>query len=549
MAEAAKISSNDTGLRLAEEETPGVLPASPIWNDVDVNEYSDFGGDYALTARTPINRRRQKKKGGITDLDVPGGWNQDVTFNNFSWLIPGVLMSTRITKSQNIAGSATAADNIVQVTATGYEMGVAGGAKYQAGNLLWVEGFADAANNGLKVVTGVTGDEVEVAGLVADAAPTAGASVLIVGFQFAADDAGVTRTAGSLPTLTTAAADFTTMGLIPGETIFIGGDTAGTDQFANAENNGWVRVQSIAALALTLDKSDGGADGETEMQTEALAGGETLRIFFGDVVRNVGTEDAESDFKSYHAERTLGVANPVSAPGEVQSQVLKQFYINTTAMNIPAADKMTIDLVGVGSEYELRDGANPGAGGGDERVLSEVTGSVATLEEGTFVNTASDFARIKLATVRPTQGGVAELAAPQPLAAFATSITLNTNNNVTGEKAVGVLGNCGVAVGIFELTGSIEVYFCTIDAIRQIEANADVTFDVSIVKDFGTGANARKVGIKIDVPQIALGGGLPNITANESIKLPLNIDAAEETNFGHTVMWQEFQYLPNSADS
>jgi hypothetical protein len=63
MASVNKIDSNVTGLRYAEEATIGNLPASGvIWNELEPNEYGDFGGEYSLVARNPINAGRQRQK-------------------------------------------------------------------------------------------------------------------------------------------------------------------------------------------------------------------------------------------------------------------------------------------------------------------------------------------------------------------------------------------------------------------------------------------------------------------------------------------------------
>jgi hypothetical protein len=549
MSEVQKIDSNVTGLRIAEESSLGVLPGSPIWYDLEPNSYADFGGNLALVARNPINPSRQRKKGVITDLDASGGFNQDLTFSNLAFLFPGLFLSTKREKF-NRTSDGTGAGGPSPIESIGASNDVVFGADESAnvnvGDLLFFTGFGVDGNNGLKRVTAVLTDTVTVnETLTAEATVPAGATVLHVGFQFTAGDAEIANTSGSLPTLTATTKDLTDFGLIAGETIFIGGDDTGAsgDAFNAAHNNGFSRVsETPVAGTITLDKTSGGADGETEMATEA-GGTKTIRVFFGSVLRNESAISSDFDRKSWTMERSLGIPNPQAAPSVVQSEVLKGAIVNEFALNIAQADKITTDWTFIGTDNEQRDGVTSG-----EERLSTTTGSVATIEAATAYNTSSDFSRIKLAEVRPTQTE-ANRAAPVPLFAYVTDITLNVSNNGTPNKAVGVLGGFDVTAGTFEVGGNITAYFADVAAVKAVRNNADITLDMAIVKDFGTGNENRKAGIFIDVPLIALGDGRANIAQDEAITLPLSTDAAEYEPFGHTLVYQEFEYLPSSADT
>ena len=539
VVEVIKIDSNATGLRIAEEENLGVLPATPVWFDLEPNSYGDFGGVVKKEARAPISTSAQNKKGSAVGLDVAGNFNHDLTPFNFAPVLPGLFRTNRVVKSTNIKGSATAADDLIDVEAAGYGMGVGGGAKYKAGDLVLGLGFPDDGNNGIGVVTGILVDVVQVAGLTIDAAPPAGASLKVVGFQFAAGDAEISQPGpGSLPQLTSTVKDMTEFNLVPGERMFIGGDDVGAagDAFNLAHNNERARVKTIAANVMTFDKTSGGADGVTEMVTEA-GGTKLIRLFFGDVLKNYDTDHAQYNVRTYHLERSLGIPNPISAPSVVQSEVLKGSFLNEVAFNIPEEALTKFDATFLCTDDEKRDGVTAG-----QLRLSTTTGSIAVLEEGDAFNTSSNLPDIKLAIVRPGNN-----AAPDPLFANILSMTLTINNGAEANKALGVFGSIAITPANFVFGGSLNVYLTTVAAVSAVRNNSDVTLDFLLSQATGSGSTARNVGIDVDVPLISLGDGRSNVEIGKAIMLPLETDAAEFPEFGHTALITEYGFLPDAA--
>jgi hypothetical protein len=195
---------------------------------------------------------------------------------------------------------------------------------------------------------------------------------------------------------------------------------------------------------------------------------------------------------------------------------------NQLTFNAKQADKVTVDMTFVACDNTQRTGVDGLAAGARPALPAEDA-----------FNTSSNFSRIKLATVDPTTS------APLPLFAFATDLTLTVNNNVSGSKALGVLGSFDTDVGTFEVGGSITAYFANMAGVQAVRNNADITLDIAIVKD--------NAGMVFDIPLLSLGNGRLAVEQNKKITLPLDLNAAE-SNFGHTLLFQSFGYLPNLAN-
>jgi hypothetical protein len=514
MAILNKIDSNVTGLRIAEEESYKVLPGTPVWDPMEPNSYSDFGGSIVTTPRNPINAGRQRKKGTTTDLEAMAGWENDLTQTNLQKLLQGFFFATLRRKpeygdSSGVITAVAAADD--SYAGTGINT------NFVAGDLIFASGFTTAANNGLKTVASVSAGKVLVSeALTTEASPPAAAKITAVGFQATTGDIDVV-VSGAYPTLTSTTLDFTTLGLIPGEWIFVGGDSAGT-KFTTAANNGFARVRSIAANVLTLDKT------QLTMVTEANTTA-TIRLFLGRVLKNeTGTSIVR---RTYQCERTLG-APDTSSPSDVQSEYVIGCVPNEFSLKIPSADKVMADLTFVGADVEQRTAAT-----------GVKSGTRPALVEADAFNTSSDFSRIKLSLYSATD------AAPTALFAFVQDITLNVTNNVSGNKAVGVLGNFEATAGTFEVGGDITAYFANVEAVSAVRNNSNVTLDILMAK-----SNA---GIAVDVPLLTLGDGKPDVQQDEAITLPLSVNAATgallDTNLDHTLLMVFWDYLPTAADT
>lgn len=479
--------------------------SGPVWVSMEPNEYDDFGGEPTLLARRPINSSRQRKKGAIVDLAAQGGFNQDFTNDNSQMLTGGFMYANYRNKVN---------DHPTAVSATGYV--VPAEENYAAGMIILATGFTTAANNGLKIVTSVDAgtSEVRAAGLAVEAGPPSDARITLVGVEFAAGVLDVDAS-GPLPRLTSSASNLNSLGIIPGEMIYVGGDGVGT-AFTNAANNGIKRVSAVSAGSLTIDKSD------DTMVTEASTS-ETVQIFLGRVIKN---ELADLIVRrSYQMERQMG-APDTAQPAQFQAEYVLGAFPNEMELVIESADKINVNYSFVAITNDHRTSVQ-GLKPGDR---------VGVIESDAY-NTSTDFSRIKLALVSDVNE------APEPLFAFITDMTLNINNNVSLNKAVGYLGGFDATIGLFEVSAEINAYFTKVESQQAIRQNKDVTLDVFVTKE--------NRGFAFDIPLIALGGGLPEVELDEPIMIPLESDAATAVkinpNMDHTLLWVFFDYLPDAA--
>lgn len=504
---ANKIDSNITGLRFAEESSLKTLPGTPVWYPLEPNSYSDFGGQIATVARNPINSSRQRKKGVTTDLDASGGFNQDLTLTNMTRLLQAFMFAD-IREKKKTNGMNAVADTISSVTSGTKTFALsAGGVGFKTGHLVKASGFSTTANNSVfTVASDATANALVVTeAVVTEAAPPATASLAVVGFQFPSADVQIVMN-GSLVRLQSTATNMTTLGLIAGEWVYLGGDAIGT---TFVTNKGFARINAIAATYLEFDKI-GWAGAGVEAGT-----GKTIRLFFGDVLKNE-SNPALIKRRTLQLERSLG-----NDGNGTQSEYLVGAVANEFTLNVAQADKVTTDLSFIAVDNEQRTGTQ-----------GLKSGTRPTLVDSAAFNTSSDFARIKLALVSATDP------APTPLFAFATEMNLSVNNNVSPNKAIGVLGAFDTSAGTFEVGGSMTAYFADVQAVQAVRNNSDVTLDVIMVK--------RNAALLWDIPLLSLGDGRLSVEQDQSITLPLETNAAE-SKFGHTLLFQSFSYLPDVA--
>ena len=519
MALLNKIDSNVVGLRVAKEDSLKTLPGTPRWVQLEPNSYADTGAEIDRTPRTPINPNRSRRKGQVTDLNAAAGFEMDLTQRNMELLMPGFFFANWRDKGTYGTNSPSEI-NITAVTSGTKTWTVAsGGSSCDANDLVYGSGFANSENNGVHIVTSSTSTTVVAsASTLVTEAPANDLNddtrLTRVGHQFASADLTV-DTSNARPRLVSAAKTMTELDLVPGEIIYIGGDTAAT-KFANANNNGWARVRSVGSGYIEVDKTSGSMSTDTGT-------GKTVQIFFGRVLRNeTGSSIVRSTFQF---ESTLGFPQ-VTLPSAEQAEYLLGSVANELVLNIPSADKVTMNLSFVACDHETVTAGNLKSGDRPNLIAEDA------------YNTSADFSKLKLSVFSDTNSN------PSALFEFIDSITLRITNNVTGNKAVSSLGNFDTTAGVFEVSAEVDGYFVDIDALASVRSNSDMTLDVVMV-----GENS---GHSFDIPLAGLSSGQPDVSGDEAIMLSLPLDAASgvdiDSNLDHTLNYCQYDYLPDAAE-
>jgi hypothetical protein len=528
-----KIDTNATGLRLAEETSIGVLPATPDWLPFQPNSYGDTGSEVETVASEPINPDRMEDKGTAVRKSVTAAFQTDYRRREQWRLLQGFCFADFIEKSGNY-GQADTEDVTATVTANTFDdVGSGLNALWQVGNLCLSEGFLNSANNGLSRVTAVgVADEITVTGLTlatemgpsGDAGGENGARLWNVGVEGVADDLEIDAS-GSRPILRSAGGiDWTTMGLTVGEWISIGGDTigAGGNQFpGNATNNTQARVYSISATDLTLDATD------ATMVTENPGGSETIQVFWCPRILKNRTS-ANIVRRTYTAEQRLGVPD-TAAPTLVQYARNHGLVPNEVSFQVGTADKFGVDYSFIGTQDTLvAPTASPG--GNRPSIVAE-----------DIYNTSSNFQRLKLYVYDSADAN------PTALFVYGQEWTFSINNNASPNEAAGVFGAFDVSVGNFVVEGSVTGYFIDFAAKNAVNNVSDAAFVTHAFQ------SNTQTGTTFDVPLITLGDGKVQLEKDNPATIPLSMRGSRATKISsahdYVMMICFWAYLPARAIS
>lgn len=447
--------SNRTQLSYGRESAWGVpatslktarITGAPIRFEMDSVESDELRADRQTTDLITVSAR------------VTGSINFELSFGSYDDFFEEALFSTWVRTPQKV--NVTQDSSITAVTNADDTFAVdAGGTSFKANHLIKTTGFTNAANNGLFTVQSSTGTTVVVAGtptLVDESAPPAGAKIKVVGFIGASGD--ITAVASGLGSTTL---DFTTLGLVVGQWIKIGG-TASTDKFANAALNVWARITAITTNLIALDHKPAG-------WTTDAGTGKTIKVWFGDYLRNGSTKMSSTVQLGFLDQDPV---NYITFAGLTPTTLSLNFEPRRPLVG-------SVGFLGLtASISETATDASP-----DAATSTEV------------MNAVSDVGLI-------AEGGSA-VVAPN----YIQRLSINVNNRLREDGGVGIFGIATVGVGRLQITGDFRTYFGT-RAIYEKLVNSTATTIASVI-----GKNNQAYVFYL--PKVKIRGGSPDIPGTD----------------------------------
>lgn len=309
--------------------------------------------------------------------------------------------------------------------------------------------------------------------------------------------------------LTATTSDFTNLKLVEGEWIFVGSDVE-TERFDRA-GTFYARVSKIEAKKLTFDNGTFKAG-----LTADTGASKSIKIYMGQVLKNEATSDLIKR-KSYAFERTLGEDLTTK---QKQAEYISGAVIGEFSLEAKQGEMLKADVKFTATNNEYRTGT----------LLSNGKLKPALGESG--INTTSDIRAIRLSLNDDTKS------TSTPLFAYVTETSIEVNNNLSENKALGTFGAIDVSAGNFEVSGKTTAYFTTVQAVNAVRQNADV----GLFAIFAT----KLKGFIFDIPLVGLSGGTLNVEKDNPITLELEASGAEN-KFGYTMMYVNFPLLPKVA--
>ena len=486
-----RVLTNNTALSFTVETSLGT--AGDTWTSLEPNDIGTYGATTTTVAREPISKDRARRKGTITDLESAVEFESDLTVSAMSDFGEGFVFAsspTAILRFNNTS-FANSSDLCSVPALSAAQAGMLTYAAAGAKSLVYLGGYGSFDGVYPLAAQPVTSDtelEIDGTGITTSFSTDPSRSIEVAGVELGASDCTI-AVSGSTVTLTSAAdvSDFATLGLTAGMMVFIGNRSTTTG------SRGFARVVSVASNVVPLDKADA--------TLVAGSGISDISVMFGQLYRNVSTDDASFIERSYQFELAMPNLGAAAATGY---EYAKGNFANTLSLNVPLADKATMSFGFVGTDTEVPTTTQK----------THTTEVEPSLTEA--FNTSSDVLRLRVTDTDETA-----------MTSCFKDFTLSLNNNVSPERCIGTLGAEFMNTGNFLVDLEAEVLFTDEDVVSAIRNNDTVTLDAVIRNNNGA--------VAVDIPSLTLGDGAKSFPVNESVTISLSGQSFNDATLGTSV--------------
>lgn len=499
--------SEAVGFLVAREATAGTAPSSG-WAQFQPNPGGLAGTAPELVSinRDPLSKLATDEKGDHVGLNVNVTLTHDLNkdfvdmfgdgFLRSVAKVPGDEPTTMVYRPSAAADGGGSQDSFT-VSADG---------DLANGLIVVSRGFANSANNGIFVLEGTSGStaiKVPTATLVAETVSPAGsATVEVCGVQGTSGDIAM----NSSGHLTSSSLDFTTLGLVDGHRIKIGGSTAGT-QFATAALNGWATVSGTpTANLITLKWHSFAVSADTGTS-------KTIQLFFGRCYRNVAIDHADYREPSWHAEvEDIG-------PGTANASVftyLEGLYPDSFQIAMPVQSKIVVTASFKGMNIE-----DPVLSASRVSGPSSAYPPVAT----ELFDTSNDLIECRVLDTSNNE-----------VIASINSFTLTFQHTANPRTQLATFGAAGMKFGKIRVSGQMEIYYED-DAV-PVGIRANTTYRTEAIMKNG------QAGIVLDIPAHTLRGGQKTYAANEPVMMALDLPAHRDSLTNQVGIVNLLPYVP-----
>ena len=324
----------------------------------------------------------------------------------------------------------------------------------------------------------------------------------VVGFVGATGDIAFTST-GITSSATVLADDWRGVSkpLAPGHFIRILGSDAGVA----ATNDVFIEITTVAAGTLVLDVP---ADWQTDPGT-----GDDVLVFFADVLANPSSPVALSA-RQFQVERSFNDHSPISR------ELFLQMGVNTLSMDLAPQSIATGTVGFFGTTARARN---------DGDITELYTSGLPTYNPAPafdVYNTSSNVGRLARGGNKVGQGGIN----------CVLNASVEINNNMRRQNAVGVFGACGIGLGEFGVSGALETYFSDLTLYNDVLNGTETSLDFVMVGNDGR-------ALLTHVPRIKFTQGAPQVPGkNADVVLPLAYQGLIDPVLGYTLAYQRFTF-------